>query len=260
MVPDGAWLLAGLSPFGPPARPGGLTPRAAAAEARGGDRAEADEREAALEQQRGRRRTTRGARREDEKKRRRERRSARERASGSGPSSRRSGPTSATSRAPRPSTRDAGTAPWRRSTRCAASTARAATAPSTGRPTRQGRLGRRTEAQATLAELRKSHPQSRWLSEAKALEQELSQASGKPASPASADDEEIKLLALNSLMNSDSEQAPAPARRLPEDQALAPAAGPRPLRAQPERLARAPARSSSASPGAPRAPTSRRGR
>ncbi|HVQ30375.1 MAG TPA: HEAT repeat domain-containing protein [Vicinamibacteria bacterium] len=71
----------------------------------------------------------------------------------------------------------------------------------------QSRLGRRTEAQATLAELKKSHPQSRWLSEARALEQEVNQAAGKPASPGSADDEELKLLALNSLMNSDSERA-----------------------------------------------------
>ncbi len=71
----------------------------------------------------------------------------------------------------------------------------------------QGRLGRRTEAQATLLELKKSHPQSRWLSEAKALELELGQASGKPVSPESADDEELKLLALNSLMSSDSERA-----------------------------------------------------
>ena len=71
----------------------------------------------------------------------------------------------------------------------------------------QSRLGRRTEAQATLLELRKSHPQSRWLSEAKALEQEVSQAGGKPASPETTDDEELKLLALNSLMNSDSDRA-----------------------------------------------------
>lgn len=70
-----------------------------------------------------------------------------------------------------------------------------------------GRLGRRPEAQATLAELRKAHPQSRWLGEAKALEVELQQASGKPASPTNGDDEELKLLALNSLMNTDSEKA-----------------------------------------------------
>ena len=70
-----------------------------------------------------------------------------------------------------------------------------------------GRLGRRPEAQATLAELRKSHPQSRWLGEAKALEVELQQASGKPAGPTNGDDEELKLLALNSLMNTDSEKA-----------------------------------------------------
>jgi HEAT repeat protein len=71
----------------------------------------------------------------------------------------------------------------------------------------QGRLGRRTEAVATLAELKKSYPQSRWLAEAKALELELAQASGKPPSPESADDEELKLLALNSLMNTDSQRA-----------------------------------------------------
>ena len=70
-----------------------------------------------------------------------------------------------------------------------------------------GRLGRRPEAQAALAELRKAHPQSRWLTEAKALELELQQAAGKPASPESGDDEELKLLALNSLMNTDSEKA-----------------------------------------------------
>jgi HEAT repeat protein len=70
-----------------------------------------------------------------------------------------------------------------------------------------GRLGRRTEAAATLAELKKSHPQSRWLGEAKALELELQQASGKPVSPQSAEDEELKLLALNSLMNTDAEKA-----------------------------------------------------
>ncbi|HEY5907034.1 MAG TPA: HEAT repeat domain-containing protein [Vicinamibacteria bacterium] len=70
-----------------------------------------------------------------------------------------------------------------------------------------GRLGRRPEAAASLAELRKAYPQSRWLTEAKALELELQQKSGQPAAPQSADDEELKLLALNSLMNSDSEKA-----------------------------------------------------
>ena len=70
-----------------------------------------------------------------------------------------------------------------------------------------GRLGRRPEAQAIVADLRKRYPQSRWLSEAGALEQELQQASGRPPSPEGAEDEELKLLALNSLMNSDSEKA-----------------------------------------------------
>jgi TolA-binding protein len=54
-----------------------------------------------------------------------------------------------------------------------------------------GRLGRRPEAAASLAELRQSYPQSRWLSEAKALELELQQKSGQPAAPQSADDEEL---------------------------------------------------------------------
>jgi HEAT repeat protein len=69
------------------------------------------------------------------------------------------------------------------------------------------RLGRRPEAQAALAELRKAHAQSRWLGEAKALELELQQAGGKPPGAASAEDEELKLLALNSLMNTDPDKA-----------------------------------------------------
>jgi hypothetical protein len=69
-----------------------------------------------------------------------------------------------------------------------------------------GRLGRRPEAHESLAELRKSYPQSRWLNEAKALELETQGASGKPVSPDQGD-EELKLLALNSLMASNSSRA-----------------------------------------------------
>ncbi|HLH16632.1 MAG TPA: HEAT repeat domain-containing protein [Bryobacteraceae bacterium] len=65
------------------------------------------------------------------------------------------------------------------------------------------KLGRRDEALAALAELRKSHPQSRWLDDAKALEVEA----GKPVSPESESDEELKLIALNGLMQSDPERA-----------------------------------------------------
>src|SRR5258707_9706611 len=69
------------------------------------------------------------------------------------------------------------------------------------------KLGRRDEALAAIAELRKSHPSSRWLDDARALEIEIKQAGGKPVSPESADDEELKLMALNSFMNSDPERA-----------------------------------------------------
>ena len=67
--------------------------------------------------------------------------------------------------------------------------------------------GAAREALAATAELRKSHPSSRWLDDARALEIEIKQAGGKPVSPESADDEELKLMALNSFMNSDPERA-----------------------------------------------------
>jgi len=69
------------------------------------------------------------------------------------------------------------------------------------------KLGRREEALAAIAELRKSYPSSRWLDDAKAFEVEVRQASGKPVSPESAGDEELKLMALNGLMNSDPDRA-----------------------------------------------------
>jgi HEAT repeat protein len=66
---------------------------------------------------------------------------------------------------------------------------------------------RKSEAQAAIAELRKAYPASRWLGEAKALELEIQQAAGRAPSPEQEDDEELKLLALDSLMNSDAERA-----------------------------------------------------
>ncbi len=65
------------------------------------------------------------------------------------------------------------------------------------------RLGRRDEAMAAIAELRKSYPNSRWLDDAKALEVEA----GKPVNPESESDEELKLIALNGLMQSDPDRA-----------------------------------------------------
>jgi len=69
------------------------------------------------------------------------------------------------------------------------------------------KLGRRDEALAAIAELRKSYPSSRWLDDAKAFEVEVRQASGKPVSPETAGDEELKLMALNGLMTSDPDRA-----------------------------------------------------
>src|SRR6185295_11078502 len=70
-----------------------------------------------------------------------------------------------------------------------------------------GRLGKRDEANAAIAELRKSYATSRWLDDAKALELELRQASGQSVSPEAESDEELKLMAINGLMQSDPERA-----------------------------------------------------
>jgi len=69
------------------------------------------------------------------------------------------------------------------------------------------KLGRRADALSTLAEMQQQFKDSRWLREAKALEVELRQASGQTIAPESQNDEELKLLALRGLMNSDPERA-----------------------------------------------------
>jgi hypothetical protein len=68
------------------------------------------------------------------------------------------------------------------------------------------KLGRRDESLATLASLEKSYPSSRWLNDAKALQIEVRQASGQGGSPESQTDEELKLLAINGLLNTDAER------------------------------------------------------
>lgn len=64
--------------------------------------------------------------------------------------------------------------------------------------------GNKVQAEAAIAELRKSYPQSKWLKDAGALEVEMK---GAAADPENISDEELKLLALQSLMNSDPERA-----------------------------------------------------
>jgi HEAT repeat protein len=69
------------------------------------------------------------------------------------------------------------------------------------------KAGRRDEALASLAKLQKEHPSSAWLNDARALEVEVRQASGQPVSPEKEQDEELKLLALNSLVHSEPERS-----------------------------------------------------
>src|ERR1035441_7898809 len=69
------------------------------------------------------------------------------------------------------------------------------------------KLGRSADALAAIDQLRKGYPSSRWLDDAKALEVEVKQSSGKAVSPEGETDEDIKILALNGLMQSDPERA-----------------------------------------------------
>ncbi len=69
------------------------------------------------------------------------------------------------------------------------------------------KLGKRDEALAALAELSKQFPQSNWLNDANALKAEVQQAKGQPVSPENQADEDLKLYAINALINSDADRA-----------------------------------------------------
>ncbi len=71
----------------------------------------------------------------------------------------------------------------------------------------QRKAGRTADALATVAELRRKAPQSRWVNDAGALEMEIRQQSGQTVSPESAGDEDLKLIALNGLLHTDSSRA-----------------------------------------------------
>jgi len=71
----------------------------------------------------------------------------------------------------------------------------------------QNKLGRRPDALATLAELKRTAPQSRWTNDAKALEIEIRQASSQPVSPDSESNCQLKLLAINGLQQMDPQRA-----------------------------------------------------
>ncbi|HYI11897.1 MAG TPA: hypothetical protein VEK57_22770 [Thermoanaerobaculia bacterium] len=69
------------------------------------------------------------------------------------------------------------------------------------------KLGRRAEALKTVDALQKGYPKSRWLNDAKALELEARQGRGESVAPSSVDDQELKMIAINSLMHTDPEKA-----------------------------------------------------
>ena len=71
----------------------------------------------------------------------------------------------------------------------------------------QNRLGQRPEALLTLETLRRTYPKSRWLDDARALEVEVRRLSGQSVSPEAEGNEDLKLMAINSLLGTDPEQA-----------------------------------------------------
>src|SRR6202521_1206291 len=68
------------------------------------------------------------------------------------------------------------------------------------------RLGKRDAALAAIADLKRRFPQSRWQKDATALEIEVRQSTGNPAHPENQSDEELKMLALQGIMNGDAQR------------------------------------------------------
>lgn len=69
------------------------------------------------------------------------------------------------------------------------------------------KLGRKADALGALSDLQQKFKDSRWAKDAKALDLEVRQSSGQAVSPESQNDEELKLIALRALMNSDPDRA-----------------------------------------------------
>jgi hypothetical protein len=70
----------------------------------------------------------------------------------------------------------------------------------------ENRLGKRDTALASIAELKRRFPQSRWQKDASALEIEVRQSSGNPVQPGGQKDDDLRMLALHGIMNSDPER------------------------------------------------------
>jgi TolA-binding protein len=71
----------------------------------------------------------------------------------------------------------------------------------------ENRMGKRDAALASLADLKRRFPRSRWQKDAAALEIEVRQRSGQAPRPDAESDESLKMLAIQGLMNSDPQRA-----------------------------------------------------
>ncbi|HEY6843820.1 MAG TPA: HEAT repeat domain-containing protein [Thermoanaerobaculia bacterium] len=71
----------------------------------------------------------------------------------------------------------------------------------------QNNMGMRSESLQTILRLRQEYPKSKWNDDAKALEMEVRQSAGQKIEPEHVTDEELKLIALNGLMQTDPERA-----------------------------------------------------
>ncbi len=71
----------------------------------------------------------------------------------------------------------------------------------------ENRLGKRDAALATIADMKRRFPQSRWLKDAGALELEVRQTTGQKPQPEAQTDAELKILALQAVLNSDPDRA-----------------------------------------------------
>jgi hypothetical protein len=71
----------------------------------------------------------------------------------------------------------------------------------------ENKEGQQAGALETCAQLRRIHPKSNWLDECAALEIEIRGKSGHPVQPQAEQDEDLKLLALNAIMQQDEARA-----------------------------------------------------
>ena len=71
----------------------------------------------------------------------------------------------------------------------------------------ENKQGQASRALSSCGQLRSGYPQSHWIEDCGALEIEIRGRAGQPAQPQAEQDEDLKLLALNSLMQQDPERA-----------------------------------------------------